>query len=80
MGRPLCMFCEQILYRPVAVGSSKAAKMEAKFLDGVFLGLVERTGEYIVGTADGRAERCRDFKRRTSGERWKRDLVLNLKA
>jgi hypothetical protein len=74
------MFGEQILYKPVAVGSSKAAKMETKFLDGIFLGLVERTGEYIVGTAEGRAERCRDFKRRPLGERWSRDLVFSMKG
>ena len=68
------------MYKPVAVGSSKAAKIETKFLDGIFLGLVERTGEYIVGTAEGRAERCRDFKRRPLGERWSRELVFGMKG
>ena len=44
MGKPICMFGEQIWYKPVPVGKSKAAKMEPKFKDGLFLGLVERTG------------------------------------
>ena len=69
----------------------KTAKVKTKPLDGrqstivfcalcIFLGLMERTGKYIVGTAEGCAERCRDFKRRPLGERWNRDLVFNLKA
>ena len=33
-----------------------------------------------MGTAEGRAERCRDFKRKPLGERWNRDLIFNLKA
>ena len=80
MGKPLCVFGEKVLYKPVAVGRSKAAKMETKFVDGIFLGLVERTGEIIVGTIDGRAERCRDFKHRPLDERWSRDLVFGIKA
>ena len=69
----------------------KTAKVKTKRLDGrqstivfcalcIFLGLMERTGKYIVGTAEGCADRCRDFKRRPLGERWNRDLVFNLKA
>ena len=59
--RPICMFGERILYRPVLSG--KLVKLEPRFEDGVFLGLVERTGEIIVGLKDGSAGRCRDYKR-----------------
>ena len=74
------MFGEHVLYKLVAVGRSKATKMEPKFESGVFLGLVERTGVIIVDTADGEAARCRDFKERPGSERWIKDLVLRLKA
>ena len=43
---------EAILYRPIPVGNSKAAKMESKLLDGIFLGVVQRMGETIIGLAD----------------------------
>ena len=43
MGKPICMFGEQIWYKPVPVGRSKAAKMEPKFCDGLFLGLQAET-------------------------------------
>ena len=80
MGRPICMFGEKILFKPVVVGRGKTGKLEPKFEDGLFLGIVERTGEVIVGMADGTAGRCRDYKRRPAPERWDRQLALGLTA
>ena len=79
-GKLLCMFGETVFYKPVIAGRSKAAKIKEKFVDGIFLGLVQRTGEIIVGTIDGRAECCRDFRRRSPDKRWSRDLVFGIKA
>ncbi len=68
VGKPNFVFGEQILCKPVPVGRRKAAKTEPKLCDGLFLGLVERTGEIVIGTSEGTAERCRDFKRRPLGD------------
>ncbi len=80
MGRPLCMFGERVLYMPVPMGNDKKAKMEPSYVPGIFLGLVERTGEVIIGTADGCAVRCRSYRRVPKEEQWKKYLVLGLKA
>ena len=78
MLRPLCMFGEKISYRPIPSGRAPTAKLEPRFEDGIFLGIVERTGEVIVANDKGFCLRCRDFKRRPAEERWDKDMVLRV--
>ena len=80
MLKPLASPGERILCKPMSGGRTASAKMEPRFRPGIFLGIVERTGEVIVGLEDGTVGRCRDFKRVVPSERWDKELVLNLKG
>ena len=52
--------------------------MEPNFEDGIFLGVVERSLEMIVGTKEGHAVSCRDIKRHVDGKRTNKDLMNKL--
>ena len=74
-------FGESILYMPLRgdVSDKRKAKanLEARFQDGVFLGLGDRSDEIIVHGAEG-IRKARTIRRRCEGERWRKDELLGI--
>ena len=66
--RPICEFGECII--ALKLDSVGKQKSKVRWIQAVFLGIREETGELIVGTPDG-IIKARDFKRHSSiEERW----------
>jgi hypothetical protein len=75
--RQMIEFGEEILARTAEKPSDK---MEARWKNAVFLGMTERSSEYIVGSPDG-CIKVRDAKRMGSEEdRWGSGMVMNMKG
>ena len=72
-------FAESILYIPLRgdVGDKRNAKanLEPRFLNGIFLGLTDRSDEIIVYGAEG-IRKARTIKRRPEEEMWRKEEVL----
>lgn len=51
--RQIVQFCESVLYLPLDVANTEENKVEPKMNDGIWLGVIERTEEHIIGTNDG---------------------------
>lgn len=67
--KPLHMFGKHVWYLPLQVDDAKPMKGEAKMKEGVWLGTIDRTDEYLIGIDNGVVE-CRAVKRRPIGEQW----------
>ena len=76
-------FAEYILYMPLRgdVADKRRAKinMEPRFLDGIFLGLTDRSDEILVFSQEG-IRKARTIRRRPEEERWNHDKVLEVKG
>ena len=70
--RQICDLGEAVMYLPLK--GARPGKFDDKFQDGVMLGVIQRTGEIIIGTPLG-AVRTRTIKRMPEDKRWKADLV-----
>ena len=46
-------FAEQVMYRSLPNKHSKHNKLDARFYDGVYLGLNKRNCEYYISTEEG---------------------------
>ena len=56
-------------YMPLVSKSSKLNKLQVRWQDGVFLGIKETTGEYLVGTSDG-VVKARSLKEKPPSEQY----------
>ena len=75
--RQLIEFGEEILVR---MNDKLTDKMEARWKNAIFLGMTERSSEYIVGLPEG-CIKVRDAKRLGSeDERWKSGLLDKMKG
>ena len=54
---------------------TKVAKLKAKWLDGVFFGIVDRTDELIMGTPDG-AVKARSFKLKAGDQAYDFEVLI----
>ena len=72
MNRPVCEFEEHVLYMPLK--ADRGGKFDARFLSGVYLGALTRTGEAIIGTETG-AVRVRAIRRLPDDKRWDKDDI-----
>ena len=73
--RTLCEFGERVLYLPLK--GARNGKLEAKFEYGIFVGVLERSGEAIISTEAGMVK-ARTVKRLLEENRWKPELVINM--
>ena len=55
-------------------------KLAARSVDGIYVGVYPRTGEHLICKADGEVIRVRTVHRVVVEDRWRADLVLNVKA
>ena len=51
--RPIVMFGESVWHPPLQAEGTKQEKGEAKMKSGIWLGVIERTEEYLISTASG---------------------------
>ena len=67
---PLACFGEKVHFKPLE-GSSvgRTDNLEAKWDDGIWLGVESRTGENRIGTESG-IVKCRSVRRKPEEERW----------
>ena len=77
--RPLAEFGEMILYKIPDLDRSRMLKLEARWNEGVWLGINPRTNMGIVGTPQGIIY-ARSIRRRPEGERWSADAVRRLRG
>ena len=69
-------FGECILYLPAG---KRGSKVDEKYVEGIFLGIVERSSEIYVGTAAG-VVRGRSLRRRPPSERGNKKLLLAVRG
>ena len=55
-------------------------KLKTRWIEGIWLGLVERSGEHIIACNDGRAVRVRSVKRVPEQNRWNHEKIFAVKA
>ena len=63
-------FGECVLY--MTPGITGKDKLDARWENGIWLGIRDRSGEIIVGTPEG-CMKVRSVRRRPEGERWNKD-------
>ena len=51
--------------------------MEPRYVDGIFLGLTDRSDDIIVWGAEG-VRKARSIRRRAEGERWRPEELLSV--
>ena len=77
--RELPPFGESVMYMRVGK-SDKKAKFDDRFLSGLFLGLSEKSQEFLVGTEDGTVKKVNVIKRVVSDKRKDKAAVEKLKG
>ena len=74
---------ESVLYIPLRgdIGERGRAKveMEARFKDGIFLGLADRSDEILVYGDEG-VRKARTIRRRPEEERWRKDALMAVRG
>ena len=77
--RALAHIGESIHYKPLKK-EAKLLKLEPNWALGMFLGILESSGEYIVSNDDGISLKCRDVKRMVDDLRFDKELLGRLKS
>ncbi len=75
----LVPFGEKVMYKPLPTSKSKKNALDDRFLEGVYLGISQRNGEYFIGTHDG-VLGSRTIKRHPYEQRWDFDFINNIKG
>ena len=77
MGPKQCGFGERVMYLvPKTKGKYKA---DSRVKEGIWLGIKEKSGESIIGTARG-VVKARTIRRRPEGERWSWEELQTMKG
>merc|ERR1712026_504783 len=75
-------FAELVWYHPLRsdVGEQRQAKanMEPRFLNGIFLGLTDRSDEVVVFGPHG-IRKARTLRRKSEPERWNAEQLLSVR-
>ena len=85
-GRRLYQIGEQIMFKPYRKDDGrgrvvqKKGALEQVWKEGMYLGIMERTGENIVMPMNGYVVKCRDVKRNPEGDRFCRKALDLLKG
>jgi hypothetical protein len=72
--RPIVQFGECVWFKPIKRNSDNMAKYEARWYDGVWIGINERSGEGIV-MCGNQVVKCRCIRRKPPSERWNGHLL-----
>merc|ERR1711884_518075 len=75
----MAQFAEHVLYLPLDAPSTEENKIETRMKDGVWLGIIDRTEEVLVGTKHG-VVKCRTIKRRPPGQQWSGTALEEMKG
>eukprot|EP00971_Amphidinium_carterae_P334302 6469495-Amphidinium_carterae.1 len=79
MPRPLLFYGEDCLYHPCGT-TTRQAKLEPRWQEGTFVGVLEHSLEYLIATEDGTVAKCRDVKRLMEGAQFTSGRLKGLKA
>ena len=71
---PMAEFGERVHGMIQSKKWTRRRKMNAKWDEGMFLGLVQQSHEYIIGTQHG-IKKCGSIKRMASSVRWDLDML-----
>ena len=74
--RPIAEFGERVHYLPLGSGSTF---LDARFIEGIWMGMDLRTGEVLIGTPSG-VVKARSVRRRIEEERWNAQEVLAVRG
>ena len=74
---PLVPFGETVLYLPLKVVRRSKGDTAMKY--GIWLGVIERTEEVLIGTRQG-VVKCRTVTRLPDGEKWRADVIESMKG
>ena len=77
--RALAEFGESVLYLPLDRKNNPIPHPEARFQEGVWLGLDQRTEEVWIGTPSG-IIKCRTVRRRPEPERWSSEAAMAVRG
>ena len=70
---------EKILYKPLKLSGHHRGNMEDTFLDCIFLGMILRSDEIILGTTRG-VIKTRTLRRRVEEEQWDNEFARSIKG
>lgn len=76
---PMAMFGEVVLYLPLKTAKSLQEEAQPKMSTGIWLGVIERTEESIIGTEKG-IIKCRIVNRLPEDQRWDKQRVLSMRG
>lgn len=74
---PIAIFGEIVLYHKLETATSPKEQIQPKMMLGIWLGILERIEEVIIGTQQG-VIKCRVVNRLPENQRWNKDLVVNM--
>ena len=74
---PFVPFGEMVLYLPMKTATSSKGVPARKA--GIWLGVIERTEEMIIGTKDG-VVKCRTVSRMSKDDQWNGEMVVHMKG
>ena len=74
---PLVPFGETVMFLPMKTATS--SKGEPAKRAGIWLGIIERIEETIIGTKEG-VVKCRSASRLANGNQWNKDLVMHMRG
>ena len=76
---PLAMFGETVLYLPLKTAQSLTEQTQPRMKMGLWLGVMERTEETLIGTNRG-VVKCRIVNRLPQDQRWSKSRVMEMKG
>merc|ERR1711884_455313 len=77
--KPMAQLGEHVRYLPLEASNTADHKVESKMIDGIWLGILDRTEEAIIGTEHG-VVKCRTIRRRPVGQQWSGDAITKMKG
>lgn len=77
--KPICMFGEKVLWKPLYGSGREVPETDARFYDGIWLGLLAKSDEDIIGTSRG-VIRARTIRRLPGDQRWDGDVAWSIRG
>ena len=74
---PLANVGEVVMYLPMKIARESKGTPARKF--GIWLGVIERTEETIIGTKNG-VVKCRTISRLSEDDQWNKELILQMRC
>ena len=77
-GKPVVEIGERVMYEVHRPTGGRAGKLEARFAEGMYVGLKSNSQEYWVCNEEGLVVQSNTIKRKPAEERWDRQWVLGV--